>query len=181
MENTDKKIQQDVVASFVDGERLNQAVKRLLDAGIENKQISLLCTEQSVMDKLQDDFDVVNEANSNEKLERFVAKEGTSSTVAATVGGLSLAATTAGGAAIIASAGVFGGAVAVATATAAVVGSIGALTGVAISQSDADKLQEELDDGHILLVVRTGEDRQKDEVVELLQQCSNENIIQLAA
>lgn len=112
---------------------------------------------------------------------RYVENEGTPSTVSSTIGGLSLTAGAVGGGAIVASAGIFGGAIAVATAASVVVSGIGALAGAFISKSDADALQNELDAGHIILLVRTSEDRIKDEVVALLSEKSGLRAKVLAA
>ncbi len=165
---TNGQIERDIAAVFFDGENLNGAIEALLKAGIAKENLSLLCTEQAVKERLQADYSCVAAIEDDGSVVRYVENEGTASTVSSTIGGLSLAATAAGGGAIIASAGIFGGAVAVATAASVVVGGVGALASAFISQSDADALQSELDAGHIVLLVRTGEDRVKDEVIALL-------------
>ncbi len=166
---TNELIERDIAAVFFDGEKLSDAIEALLAAGIERTKLSLLCTEDAVKERLQADYKCVAGIKDEGSVIRYVENEGTPSTVSSTFGGLSLAATAVGGGAIIASAGIFGGAVAVATAASVVVGGVGALAGAAISQTDADALQSELDAGHIVLLVRTGEDRLKDEVVALLE------------
>ena len=170
---TNDKIERDIAAVFVDGESLNDAVSAVLKTGIEKGKLSLLCAEDAVKQRLQADYSCVGELTDSGSMVRYVENEGTPSTVSSTIGGLSLAATAVGGGAIIASAGIFGGAVAVATAASVVVGGVGALAGAFISQTDADALQSELDAGHIVLLVRTGEDRMKDKVLAALDDCAS--------
>lgn len=175
MSNTTEEIKRDVAAVFFDGKNLDNAIKDLLALGIAKEQVSLLCNEQVVKEKLQADYKSVNKVNDGGSMERYVENEGAASTVSATIGGLSLAGSAVGGGAIVASAAIFGGALAVATAASVVVGGIGAVVGAFISKSDADVLKNELDAGHIILLVRVGENRMKDEVVELLSGHSGMN------
>lgn len=161
-----------VAGTFFSGNKLDSAIKALLDNGFEKDQIDMLCTEETVRDKLKQDYVCIGAIADDEDATRFVEKEGTASTVSATIGGLSLAGGAIGGGAIIASAGLLGGPVAVATAASTVAGGLGALAGAFISKSDVDILQDELNAGHILLLVQTEEGRQKDTAERILTEVS---------
>lgn len=169
---TNEKIKRDIASVFVNGEDLNDAIKAVLHIGIEEDKISLLCTEDADRVRSQSDNSCVGEVEDSGSTMRYVENEGTSGTVFSTVGGLPSAATAVASGAIIDSAKIFGTAVAVATATSVVVGGIGALAGAFISQNEADALQSELDAGHLVLLVRDGENRMKGKVIAALDGCS---------
>lgn len=77
--------------------------------------------------------------------------------------------------AVVASSAVFGGGLLAALSGVLAVGAIGAMAGKVIQQSDADYLQQQIDEGHILLFVRlTGQVREQ-EVVELLTRHDGQN------
>lgn len=164
--------QRRVAGTFFSGNKLDSAIRSLLDNGFNKDQIDLLCTEEAVREKLKEDYICISAIADDEDATRFVEKEGTASTVSATIGGLSLAGGAIGGGAIIASAGLLGGPVAVATAASTVAGGLGALAGAFISKSDVDILQDELDAGHIVLLVQTQEGRQKDIAQRILTEVS---------
>lgn len=163
------EIQRDIAAVFFTTEKLTEGINALQVLGLENKEISLLCSEQAAQTLQNNDFNFSPEPSTQDA---HAGSEGTASTVSATFGSLSLVASAVGGAAIVASAGIFGGAVAVATAASVVAGGLGALAGSFMSKSDADALQNEIDAGHYVLVARTEESALKDRVVESLETTS---------
>lgn len=173
------EIHRDIAAVFFTKEKLAEATNELSALGLKDGEISLLCTEQASK-TLQNDFSQPTARSATQgKHADLVQEEGSASTVSATFGGLSLVATSVGGAAIVASAGIFGGAVAVATAASVVAGGLGALAGAFMSKSDADVLQNEIDAGHFVLVVRAPESELKDQVIASLEQTSGVSVRQL--
>jgi outer membrane lipoprotein SlyB len=85
----------------------------------------------------------------------FVGQESIEDTNHASLGSLTfLGVSTAAGAAV-ATAAIFGGALLAGAAGAAAVGAVGAVVGRVIAKSDAYRLAEQVDEGHLLLFVRT--------------------------
>lgn len=78
-----------------------------------------------------------------------------------------LGATTAAGAAV-ATAGVLGGALVVAATGTAAFAAIGAVLAAIIHESDADYLEEQVDEGHLLLFVRTKDSEHEAKAVDIL-------------
>ena len=74
------------------------------------------------------------------------------------------------GGAVVGSAGILGGAVAAAAATTAVFAGIGALLAGIIHESDAEYLEEQVDEGHLVLFVRTKDAEQEQRALEILKQ-----------
>lgn len=60
MSTKNGEIECDIAAIFFDGENLDDAIKASLSLGVEKEQMSLLCTEQFVKDKLQADYQRVD-------------------------------------------------------------------------------------------------------------------------
>lgn len=172
--NINSALKVDTVGVFFDANLLQTAVEKLKEAGITDSQLGILCSESSLNAKLGHLYQRINrDADDSETPDiDFVQEEAVGDTPYAAFGALSLVAGALGGGALVTSAGVLGGALAVATAVSAVVGGLGALTAGIMSKSDAEELQEQIDAGHILLFVRTGEDRQKDQVSDIIEQVS---------
>jgi hypothetical protein len=111
---------------------------------------------------------IPNEADPDAPRIAFVSEEGTEDTNHAGLGALVfLGAAGAAGAAVI-TAGIFGGALLAGTAGAAAVGAVGAVVGTVISKSDADLLEEQIDEGHILLFARTKGSESERVAIEVL-------------
>src|SRR5690606_18369785 len=92
----------------------------------------------------------------------FVRKKSIGDTVHAWAGALFFAGATTGAGAVVVSAGVLGGALLAAVSGAAAVGAVGAALALVIHQSDAEYLEQQVDEGHLLLFVRThGEDEER--------------------
>lgn len=147
----------EAVGAFSQPENVRQAVKDLLHAGFDRAELGLLAGENIVETSLSDLYVRANpnEADSDAPRIAFVSKESTEDTNHAGLGALAfLGAAGAAGAAVI-TAGIFGGALLTGAAGVAAVGAVGAIVGTVISKSDADQLEEQVDEGHILLFVRT--------------------------
>lgn len=174
MANATDTLKIDSVAVFFEKANLEAAVGQLKEIGIADEQMGLLCSESCLSSKLEHLHAQLKQQSGNPDAPNVKSIDGEALNVApyATFGAFTFVGGVLGGGALVASAGVLGGAVAVAAAASTVVGGIGALTAGILSQSDAENLQEQLDAGHMLLFVRTGEDRQKDQVLEILAEHS---------
>lgn len=147
----------EAVGVFVEAEQLKRAASALLEAGFDRGALGLLAGQEAVQRSLGDLYNErqVPSDDSQGPATGFVEHESIGDTAHAWVGGVSLAGTTALGAAVVASAAVLGGALVAATAGAAAVGAVGAAMGAIIHKSDAEYLEEQIDDGRLLLFART--------------------------
>jgi outer membrane lipoprotein SlyB len=183
MKNSAKpEIKKDLIGVFFDAHKLEDAISDLHKIGVTEDHLGILCAEESLTGKLGHIYNRVSaQTGENDPDTVFVQRESIGSTPYAAIGGLSFVASAIGGGAIVASAGIFGGALAAATAGPVVVGLAGLLAGTLMSKTDSESLQEQVDSGHILLFVRTGENRFKDEVSKLLEKHSAVKITELDA
>lgn len=164
----------EAVGIYFDADALQKAVKDLEAYGIRHGQIGLLAGKYTVRDKLGHLYDEVNSEIDQPGAPdvAFVARDSVGDTMHAMLGSLYImgAAVTSG--AVVASAGILGGAVGAAVATAAVFGGVGTVLTRVISQSDAEHLEQQVDEGHLLLFVRVDDREQEDRVMEILRRDS---------
>jgi len=147
----------EAVGVFFDANKMREAIDDLLSSGFDRAELGLLAGEFTVKQSLGDLYTQINELSDDPEAPRtaFVAKESSKDFMHGGLGALSFAGTAAAGGAIVATAGVLGGAIAAATAGVAAVAAISAILGALIGESDAEHLQEQIDEGHLLLFVRT--------------------------
>lgn len=148
---------QEVAGVFFDSTKLQETIKDLQESGFHHSEIGLLAGQFTVREKLGHLYEEINEDSNalDAPQTAFVAKESEGDTVHALKGMLYMTGTAVAGGAVVASAGILGGAIAAAAATTAVFGSVGALLASAVHESDADYLEEQVDEGHLVLFVRT--------------------------
>jgi len=154
--DTKPKTIREAVGIFVDAATLQRAIEELYAAGFENAELGLVAGDFSVRQKLGTLFSETNKDPDDPHAPRtaFVAKDSVGDTPRALLyGALAVSAVVAGGA-VVASAGVLGGAVALAAAGGAAVGGMGAVLAGLIGQSEAEFLEEQVGEGHLLLFVR---------------------------
>jgi hypothetical protein len=147
----------EAVGVFMDADDLKRAGQALLAAGFDRPALGLLARQETVEASLGDLYAKANAfaGHPDATHQALVRRESLGSTVHAWLGGLSVAGTTALGAVVVASSAVLGGALVAAAAGVATVGAIGVLMRAIIRESDADHLQEEIDNGRLLLFART--------------------------
>jgi len=169
---------QEAVGIFFGSEPLRAAVEDLLASGFDRSQIGLLAGEFTVKDKLGDIYAELNESADDPSAPRtkFILKEAGTDTVHSLFGGLFLAGIAAGGGAVVASAAVLGGALAPAVAGVAAVASIGAVFSRILHQSDAEHLEEEIEKGNLLLLVRALDAAQEKSAVDILRKHSGYDV-----
>ena len=168
----------EVVAVFVNGGQLHQAVDALAPAGVQHDQLGLLATENSVKISLGDFYDHTNMTFDGTKapVTAFVNKK-TGDTEQSSFGGsLFFVGTSGAMGAVVASSAIFGGALLGALSGVVALGVIGAVVGRIIHQSDADYLQKHLDNGHVLLFVRIMDKDSEAEIKRILNEYSAEPV-----
>lgn len=168
----------EVVAVFVDGSQLRQAVEALVPAGVQHDQLGLLAAENSVKTSLGDFYDHTNLTFDAGKapVMAFVGKKAGDTEQSSFGGSLFFVGTSGAMGAVVASSAIFGGALLGALSGVVALGVIGAVVGKIIHQSDADYLQKHLDSGHVLLFVRIVHRDAETEIKRILNEYSAEPV-----
>jgi hypothetical protein len=168
--NKDEATVREAVGIFFDSEHLHEAVDELMSAGFSFEDLGLLAGQHTVRQRLGEFYNEVNEsADSSEgPSTAFVAEKSMGDTVHAFLGTLFFVGTTAASGAVVASAAILGGSLLPAVAGAAAVGAIGGALSLIIHQGDAEHLEEQVDEGHLLLFVRTTDADEESKAVDIL-------------
>lgn len=146
----------EAVGVFFDAEHLSNAIDELLSSGFEHKHLGLLAGEHTVRQALGHLYEEANESSGDVDAPNvaFVRKKSMGDALHAWLGSLFFTgATTAAGAAVV-SAAVLGGALASAATGVVAIGAVGAALALVIHESDAEYLEQQVDEGHVLLFVR---------------------------
>jgi hypothetical protein len=169
-QKADEATVREAVGIFFQTEHLRAAIDELLTSGFERPELGLLAGEYTVQRALGDLYTRTNEFedNPNAPCTAFVADESLDDTSHAWLGSLMLLGTTTTAGVAVATAGIFGGALLAAAAGAASMGAVGAVLGLIIHRSDADYLEEQVDEGHLLLFVRTRDAQLEQKAVAIL-------------
>lgn len=167
---TDQPTVQEAIGVFFDVDHLKAAIEDLVDSGFDRSEIGLLASEHAVRKDLGDFYTATNEFADSPKAPctAFVADRADDDTLHALLGGLFFYGATAAAGAVVASAAILGGAVIAAGAGVAAVGAAGSVMGLLIHQSDSDFLDEQVDQGHLLLFVRTTDAERGEAAVKIL-------------
>jgi hypothetical protein len=169
-QSTNEQTVREAVGIFFETAHLKAAIDDLLQSGFERPELGLLAGEEAVQRALGDIYKRTGESadSKDAPCTAFVAEESIDDTSHAGLGSLVLlGATTAAGAAV-ATAGVLGGALLIAATTTAAITAIGGVLAAIIHESDADYLEEQVDEGHLLLFVRTKDAEHEAKAVEIL-------------
>jgi hypothetical protein len=149
----------EAVGVFIDAAQVEGAAEDLLAAGFDARALGLLArkedAEQSFGPVTVETPWASDEPEAGAPKTAFVRRESVGDAVHAWLGGLSLAGTTALGAIAVASAAVLGGALVAAAAGAATVGAVGVAMAAILHEGDAEYLEEQIDEGRLLLFART--------------------------
>lgn len=161
----------EAVGIFFEAGNLKEAVEELHASGFGDAELGLLAGDATVKQKLGKLYTDLNRSSDDAKAPDtgFVDEKSTKDTVHALFGGALGLTTVVAGSAIVATAGVLGGAFAAGAAGAAAVGGFGAVASAIIGKSDADKLQEQIDSGHLLLFVRTPDTAAEKKAVDIIE------------
>ena len=134
----------EAIGIFFDAKHLEAAITDLKSKGFRDEDLGLLAGENTVREKLGHLYTDVNkdQASPDAPNTAFVARDSIGDTAHALFGTLYIVGSAIAGGAVVATAGILGGALAVAAATTAVFGGIGVVLGAIISKSDAEYLEE---------------------------------------
>jgi hypothetical protein len=160
----------EAVGIFFDSEHLHAAVDELVSSEFNFDDLGLLAGQYTVRQRLGDFYNEVNESadTSEGPSIAFVADKSMGDTVHAFLGTLFFVGTTAASGAVVASAAVLGGALLPAVAGVAVLGAVSGAMSLIIHQSDAEHLEQQVDEGHLLLFVRTPDAVKEAKAVDIL-------------
>jgi hypothetical protein len=173
-----EKTRTEAVGVFEDADSLQAAIDELLSAGFDRAELGLLASEHAVEKKLghvyrraaelEDDADVPRTA--------YVSKESLGDAEGGLIGSLMYIGAVVGAGAVVAS----GGALGAAVAAAAMLGGSGALMGAALARmiddSDAERIEEQLDHGGLLLWVRTRDAAHEAKAKDILSRHSGQDV-----
>jgi hypothetical protein len=161
----------EAVGAFVDADIAHDAIDELLASGFKHEEMGLLAGEYTVRQSLGDFYTQTNQYSESADAPNtaFVATESVGDTVHAVIGTLFFAGTTVAAGAAVASAGILGGGLAAAVAGVAAIGAIGGVLGGIIHESDAEELEQQIEEGHLLLFVRARDSALEKRAVGILQ------------
>lgn len=167
---SDKKFVREAVGVFAGGSAVQAAIEELIGAGFDRTALGLLASEYAVRETLGDFYARTNEQADDSEAPNtaFVARKSIGDTVHAYLGSLFFAGTTVASGAVVASLAVLGGSLVAAAAGAAAVGAMAGALALIIRQSDAEHLEEQIDEGHLLLFVRTLDPEHESRAIEIL-------------
>jgi outer membrane lipoprotein SlyB len=168
----------EAVAAFHDADSLQAAIDDLLSHGFNRADLSLLASEGSVerelghaylkAEELEDDPNVPTVA--------YVSPEAIGDAEGGLVGALVYVGAVAAVGAVVASGGTLGGVIAAAVMAGGAGGFIGAALATLIGEAHANRIQEQLDHGALLLWVRTWDKDHEARAVEILSRHSAHDV-----
>jgi len=168
----------EAVGIFFNADHLREAIKDLLSSGFEPEELGLLASEQVVERSLGDLY-----ARTNENVDSpqspaiaFIGRESSGETASTLSGGLFFVGTSGVMGAVVASSAVLGGALLAAIGGVVGVGLVGALVASIIHQSDAEYLQQQVDEGRILLFVRMADSAREQQAMNILTRHSGVDV-----
>lgn len=147
----------EAVGVFAGEGNLREAIAELVSVGFEREELGLLAGQHTVRQALGDFYTQTNQSAGSPAAPNtaFVANESIGDAAHAYLGSLFYAGSTVAAGAAVASAAVLGGALLAAVTGAAAFAAIGAVLALIIHQSDAEELEQQVEEGHLLLFVRT--------------------------
>lgn len=154
----------EAVGIFHNAESLRGAIEALLAANFGFDEIGLLASEQVVEQSLGDLYVRTNSASDspNAPAIAFVRREAAGDAARTHSGGLMFVGASGAAGAVVASSALLGGALLPAVGAVIGVGLVGAFVASFIHQSDAEYLQQQIDEGHLLLFVRVDPEREQE-------------------
>lgn len=160
----------EAVAIFPNAQTLKSAIAELRNAGFHPEELGLLASAQVVEDALGDLYARTNKdaAAPEAPAIAFVGREAIGEAPSALGGSLFFVGTSGIAGAVVASAAIFGGALLTALGGLVGVGLIGTLVAKVIHQSDAEYLQQQVDEGRILLFARLNEPGSENLAINIL-------------
>lgn len=161
----------EAVGAFVNAGNVHDAIAELESSGFRSDEVGLLAGEYTVREDLGDFYTQVNKLSDSPDAPNtaFVRKESMGDALHAYLGALFFAGSTGAAGAAVASAAVLGGGLLAAVTGVAAIGAVGAVLAMIIHESDAEELEQQVDEGHLLLFVRARDQARERLAVEILQ------------
>lgn len=161
----------EAVGVFFDSEHLKETINELQAVGFSRDELGLLASEYAVQESLGDLYIRTNQDEDSAQAPElaFVEMEADEQQKQSVGGGLAFVGTSGVVGAVVASSAFLGGALVAALSGVLAVGAVGAAAAAVINQSDAEYLQQHVDEGHILLFVRISDAAREDEVLDILR------------
>ncbi len=161
----------EAVGVFYQESLLKNAIEELSTKGFQQTEVALLASEQVVEQSLGDFYSGTNAESDTPGAPgiAFVNKEALGETAQSLGGGLSFVLVTFAMGALVLIAALLGGPMFAAIGGVVAVGVVGALVASVSYQSDAEKLKEQVDKGHILLFVKIADRKREKEVMAILK------------
>jgi hypothetical protein len=151
----------EAIGIFHNAESLHEAIDELLAAGFTTEELGLLASEQVVENSLGDLYERTNDnpESTDAPAIAFVRRDTLGETARTHFASMFFVGTGGVMGGLVATAAVVASPLLVALGTVVGVGMVGAAAAAFIHQSDAEYLQQQVDEGHILLFVRIDDAR----------------------
>jgi hypothetical protein len=168
----------EIVAIFVGSESLLAAIDELAAAGYSKNSVDLLASDKAVQENLGDIYVKVHkrEGLDDGPPVAYVAKESLGESFRSIAGAMGWVSAGLSGGVLLVSVGVIGSPLLAALAAAPAVGGVAAILGGKIRQTDAEYLEEQIDQGHLLLFVRADTPAQEEQVSLILTKHTKQNL-----
>ena len=172
------KVVREVIGSFFELDTLQDAVEELLSSGFKHESISMIAGQYTVRQKLGDYYSELNEDSNDPDAPRtaFVAKKAVGDTVHAIFGSLYFLGVTVAAGAVVATAGIIASAITVAAAGSATIAGIAGVLATIIHEGDAEEIEEQIDEGHLVLFVRTSNNEQEKLATDILSKHASTDV-----
>lgn len=178
VENKSTATAREAVAVFHDVRPFEEAIDELLSSGFDRAEISLLASEEVVAKKLGHHYAKVENLEDNDDAPRavYVGREGVAQGQASVIGGLFMLGSLAAAGMVVAS----GGTLAVAALAAGVAGGSGGLVGALLARQFgkryANRIEEQLRKGGLLLWVGIRDEAHEHRALEILRNHSGDDV-----
>jgi len=170
----------EAVGVFAEEDNYQKAIDELLSSGFDHADLSMLAAETVVQQKLKHSYmqttDLVDTGEQEIARRHYVAHESVGNAKGVMIGGLVYVGALAAAGPVIMS----GGTLAVAIGAAAAAGGAGGVLGSVLSNwlgdSEGKHIQSQLDNGGLLLWVRTSDEEHERRAVEILQRHAGQDV-----
>lgn len=168
----------EAVAAFTKAENLEAAIDELLSSGFSRAELSLLAGSETVRSKLGHTFTSTRELEDDVDVPSiaYVARESVGDAEGAAIGGLMYIGAFLAFGPVVASGGTIGAAILAAVLGGGGGAAIGSIFAALIGKKHSDYLQEQLENGGILLWVRTRDAKHEERAQEILKHHSGQDV-----
>lgn len=172
------EVTREAVGIFHGPDELQSAIDELLSSGFHRAELSLLASEQAVLEKFGHRYQRVHDLADDPSTPRaaYVSTEAIGDAEGALVGGLMYVGATVATGAIVVSGGTLAAAIAAAVAAGGAGGLIGSVLAKWVGHHHAHYLHEQLEHGGMLLWVRTSTAVDEKRAIAILSRFSAENV-----